>query len=141
MMVCTSDSSIFSRISQWTMKRLYEASTFLGGRWRLPGQESGALEGAIDAGRTAGDLVGIEHHEGQAAIAFQGMAASKGADAFLLVVGEPVIAGHPGVVFVGFAEALLPVVELAGADADPGQEASHRDVGLVAPGADKIDEL
>ena len=59
----------------------------------------------------------------------------------LLVVGEPVIAWHPGVVLVDLAEALHPVVELAGADADPGQEATDGDVGLVAPGADEIDEL
>ena len=57
------------------------------------------------------------------------------------VVGEPVVAWHPGVVLVDLAEALFPVVELAGADADPGQEATGRDVGLVAPGADEIDDL
>ena len=59
----------------------------------------------------------------------------------LLVVGEPVIARHPGVVLVDLAEALLPVVELAGADADPGEEAADGDLGLVAPGADEIDDL
>ena len=51
------------------------------------------------------------------------------------------IAWHPGVVLVDLAEALLPIVELAGADAQPGEEATSRDVGLVAPGADEIDEL
>jgi hypothetical protein len=51
------------------------------------------------------------------------------------------VAGHPGVVLVDLAEALLPVVELTGADADPGEEATDRDLGLVAPGADEIDEL
>jgi hypothetical protein len=44
-------------------------------------------------------------------------------------------------VLVDLAEALLPVVELAGADADPGQEATDRDLRLVAPDADEIDEL
>jgi hypothetical protein len=44
-------------------------------------------------------------------------------------------------VLVDLAEALFPVVELARADADPGQEATDRDLGLVAPGADEIDEL
>jgi len=52
-----------------------------------------------------------------------------------------VIARHPGVVFVDLAEALLPVVELAGADADPGKKASDGKVALVRPGADEIDEL
>jgi hypothetical protein len=43
-------------------------------------------------------------------------------------------------VFVDLAEALLPVVELAGAQAEPGEEATSRDVGLVAPVPDEIDE-
>jgi hypothetical protein len=43
-------------------------------------------------------------------------------------------------VFIDLAEALLPVVELAGADADPGQEATDGDVGLAAPGSDEIDD-
>jgi len=51
------------------------------------------------------------------------------------------IARHPGVVFIDAAEAMSPVVVLAGADADPGEEATSRDVGLVAPGADEIDEF
>ena len=106
-----------------------------------PGQESGGFEDAIDAGRAASDDVGIEHHEGQPAIAFEGMLAGEGADAFFFVVGEPVVARHPGVVLVDLAEAMLPVVELAGADADPGQEATDGDVRLVAPVPDEIDEL
>ena len=98
------------------------------------------FEDAIDAGGAAGDDIGVEHHEGEAAIALVGMGAGEGADVFLLVVGEPVIARDPGVVLVDFAEALFPVVELAGADADPGEEATSRDAGLVAPSADEIDE-
>jgi hypothetical protein len=49
------------------------------------------------------------------------------------------IAWHPGVVFIDFAEAMFPVVELAGADADPGQEAPGRNFGLVAPVPDEVD--
>jgi hypothetical protein len=44
-------------------------------------------------------------------------------------------------VFVDFAEAVFPVVELAGADADPGEEATSGDLRLVAPVADEIDDL
>ena len=69
------------------------------------------------------------------------MPAGKGIDTFLLVAGEPMIAGHPGVVLVDLAEALLPVVELAGADADPGQEATDGNIRFIAPGPDEIDEL
>jgi hypothetical protein len=43
-------------------------------------------------------------------------------------------------VLVDLAEAQLPVVELAGADADPGQEATDGDLRLVAPEADEIDD-
>jgi hypothetical protein len=75
---------------------------------------------------------GIEHREGHAAIPFERMGAGEEADFVLFVVGEPVVAWHPGVVLVDLAEALLPVVELAGTDADPGQEARDGDVGLVS---------
>jgi hypothetical protein len=58
-----------------------------------------------------------------------------------LVIGEPVIARLPGVVFVDFTEACDPVLVLAAGDADPGREARDRDVGFIAPGADEIDDL
>src|SRR4029079_7672070 len=80
-------------------------------------------------------------HEGHPAIAFAGMGAGEGTDVGDLLVGEPMIAWHPGAVFVDLAEALDPIVVLAAADADPGHEARNRDVGLVRPGADEIDEL
>jgi hypothetical protein len=63
-----------------------------------------------------------------------------GGEPFFLVVGEPVVARHPGVVLVDLAEAMLPVVEFARADAEPGKEATDGDVRLVAPVADEIDE-
>jgi hypothetical protein len=69
------------------------------------------------------------------------MGAGKSADAEFFVVGEPVVARDPGVVFVDFAETFFPVVELAGADAEPRQEATDRDFGLVAPASDEIDDL
>jgi hypothetical protein len=50
------------------------------------------------------------------------------------------IAWHQGVVFVDLAEAFLPVVELAGGQADPGEEATSREAGLVAPVADEIND-
>jgi len=69
------------------------------------------------------------------------MAAGEGADTLLFIVGKPVIARHPGIVFINFAEAADPVVVLTGTDADPVQETRDRDVGLVGPGADEIDKL
>jgi hypothetical protein len=44
-------------------------------------------------------------------------------------------------VLVDLAEALFPIVELAGTDADPGQETRDRDLGFVRPRADEIDDL
>jgi hypothetical protein len=44
-------------------------------------------------------------------------------------------------VFVDFAEAVFPVVELAGADAEPALKTGRGDVGLVRPGVDEIDDL
>jgi hypothetical protein len=43
--------------------------------------------------------------------------------------------------FVDFAETFAPMVILAGADADPGQEMRDLDLGFVRPGADEIDDL
>jgi hypothetical protein len=51
------------------------------------------------------------------------------------------IARHPGVVFVDSAETELPIMELAAADADPGQQATSGNFGLVAPAADEINDL
>jgi len=123
------------------LERLHEAGAFLGGLGRLAGQQSGVFEDAVDAGRAAGGHIGVEHHEGQLPIAFERVLPGEGADAFLLLVGEPVIARHPGVMFVDFAEACFPVVELAGADADPGHKAVHGDLRFVRPGANEIDEI
>ena len=121
-------------------KRLDESGAFLGRLGRWPGQKAGNLEDAVDTGRTAGDLVGIEHHKGQASISLKGMCSREAANAFFLVLGEPMVTGHPSVVFVDLAEALLPIMKLAGADADPGKEATDGDVRLVAPDADEIDD-
>ena len=50
------------------------------------------------------------------------------------------VARDEGVVFVDESEALFPVVEFAGRDADPTLEAISRDVGLIAPEADEIND-
>jgi len=123
------------------LQGLDETGSLLGDGRRGAGQQSCVLEDAVHAGRATSHLVGIQHHEGQAPVAFQRVTAGEGADAILLITGQPVVAWHPGVVLVDFAEAFFPVVELAGADADPGQKAPNRDLGLVAPGTDKIDDL
>ena len=122
-------------------QRLSEAGAFFGDPRRRPGQEVGCLEDTVNAGRAARGDVGVKHHEGEPAVAFGGVLAGEGANAFLLVVGEPMIAWHPGIVFIGFAEAKFPVMELAGANIEPGQEAADGDLRLVAPAPDEIDKF
>lgn len=119
---------------------LDEAGAFLSDGGALAGQESRGFEDAIDAGWAAGDDIGIEHHEGHAAISFEGVLAGEVADGEFFGVGEPMIARHPVVVFIDFAEACDPVVVFAAGDVDPGDEARDRDLGFVGPRADEIDD-
>jgi len=107
----------------------------------LPGQESRLFEDTIDAGRAASNDVGIKHHEGHAAIPFERILSGEVADAHDFILGEPMIAWDPVIVFVDLAEASDPVLVFAACDADPGHEARDRHLGLVRPGADEIDEL
>jgi hypothetical protein len=74
----------------------------------------------------------------KSSVAFEGVLAGETADAFFFVVGEPVIAWHPGVMLVDFAEASDPIVVLADANADPSHEATDGNVRLVAPVADVV---
>ena len=124
------------------LEGLHEAGAFLGDVGRLPGQESRVFEDAIDAGRAAGDDVGIEHHEGQAAIAFAADAGGRsgGCARFSSSVSQW-SRGTQALCSLTLPKRCLPVVELAGADADPGEEAADGDLGLVRPGADEIDDL
>ena len=49
--------------------------------------------------------------------------------------------GDPGVVFVHLAVAFAPVVELAGRDSQPADEAAGRELCLLRPAVDEIDDL
>lgn len=80
------------------------------------------------------------HHQGLPPVAFEPVPAGEDANLVLLVVAKPVVAGHPGVVLVDIAEALAQLRELAGADVDPGREATNANVRLVAPAVDEIDD-
>src|SRR5262249_11952380 len=91
-------------------------------------------------GAAAGD-VGVEHHEGQAAVALQGELLLEVEDGLLLLVVEPVVARDPGVVLVGLAVAVLPGVPLGGGEGQPAQEAGDGDAGLVGPAVDEVDDL
>jgi hypothetical protein len=104
------------------LEGLGEANALLGGLGVVALQQSGGLEDAVDAGRATGDDVGIEHHEGQAAIALQGVQGMEVDDGPLLGVLQPVVAGDPGVVLVGLAGAVFPCVPLGGGQAEPQEE-------------------
>ncbi len=87
---------------------------------------------------TACNNIGIKHHERQASIAFERMKPIECADLFPLVIGQPMIARHQRIVLVDLAEALLPIVKLAGADADPADKTCFRNLGLAIPEVDEI---
>src|ERR1051325_7576153 len=62
-------------------------------------------------------------------------------DGLLLPTLQPEIAGNPAVVLVHLAVAFPPVVELAGGDAEPHDEAAGADRGLLRPAPDAIHDL
>ena len=62
-------------------------------------------------------------------------------DGFFLPLLQPEIAGDPTVVFVDPAIALSPVIELAGGYAQPIDEPSGADLGLLRPTPDEIHNL
>ena len=122
-------------------KRLHEAGAFGGRLGVVALQQPGGLEDAVDASGATGRDVGIEHHEGQAAVALQGEERMEVEDGLLLLGFQPVVARDPGVVLVGLAVAALPGVPLGGSQAEPEQEAGDGDAGFAGPAVDEIDEL
>jgi hypothetical protein len=56
-------------------------------------------------------------------------------------VGQPVIARHQAVVFIRLAIALAPVVELAAADAQPGDQRLVRQFRSRVPVANVVDDF
>ena len=69
------------------------------------------------------------------------MGPSESADALLFVVGEPVIARHPGVVLVGLAVAVLPLMELARAELQPAEQPFGPQLAALGPVFDVIDDF
>ena len=58
----------------------------------------------------AGNDAAVDHHEAEAAAAFERELVVEVDDGFSLVGGEPVVAGHVAVVFVGLAVTLFSSV-------------------------------
>lgn len=65
----------------------------------------------------------------------------EGDDGLLLLIGEPVVPRDGGVVLVDLAVAFAPIVELAVSDAEPGDEALSRELGLFGPGPNEVDDV
>jgi len=122
---------------QW----LDKAFAFAGDLGRVAVEQAGLLEDAVDAGRTTGDDVLVEHHESQAALALQREQSMEVADGLFLLVFEPVVAWNPGIVLVGLAVAVLPGMPLGGGQTQPQQQAGHGNAGLVGPAVDEIDAV
>jgi hypothetical protein len=62
-------------------------------------------------------------------------------DRFHLPQLQPEIAGNPTVVLVDAPIAFPPIIELAGSHAQPVNESSDADLGLLRPTPDEIDNL
>src|SRR5277367_200319 len=120
--------------------RLLKSRAFL--RWRRgPAEQTGGLEYAVNARRAGGHDVAVEHHVGQLPVALQWKLATEVDDGAFLRIGQPMIAGHPGVVLVDAAEPLLPVEELAATNAQPGDEPGLGQFGERRILAHVIDDL
>src|SRR6478672_13750575 len=65
----------------------------------------------------------------------------KADDGLLLPILQPEVAGNPAVVLVHLPVAFPPVVELAGGDVEPLDEAPGADLGLLRPAPDEIHDL
>src|SRR5574340_230678 len=99
------------------------------------------LQHAIHAAGADGYHVAVEHHKRQPSVAFQRILEREAEDRLLFPVFEPPVARHPTVVLVPFAVAVLPVVELARAEAQPGDELPRRDLRSLLPTAHVIDHF
>ena len=123
------------------LDRLLEASALAGVGVGVPAsQDPGVFQDPIDGRGADGEPIGVEHHVGQPAVAFAGMAIPEVQNHPFLLVAQPEISRDPGVVLVDLAVAILPLVELAAADADPLHDPAVADAGPFAPVAHVIDD-
>jgi len=111
-------------------------------RFAVPAvHHAGRLEDTID-GRGADSYdVGIQHHEGQAAITFQRILPVEVENRFFFPIFQPPVARHQRVVFVDFSITFFPVVKLAATDAQPVDDRARRNLGSLRPVVDVIDDL
>jgi len=119
---------------------LLKALTFERGLGVVVPHQPSIVEHPVDAGGTDGDDIGVEHHEGKSAVAFQGMPGVKVEDGLFLPGFQPPIAGDQRVVLVGQPVARTPVIELARGDSQPRDEPLNGNLRASRPLANVIDD-
>jgi hypothetical protein len=80
------------------------------------------MKHTIHAQRTGSDHISVEYCESETAVALKRILVMAVDDGLLLPIEKPPIAGYSAVVLINAAIPLAPVIELAGADADPADE-------------------
>lgn len=103
-------------------------------------QQSCAAEHAVGTRGAHGDDIGVEHHEGESAVAFQAMGGMDLQEVSLLPGFELPDAGDQRVLRVGQSEVRPPVVELAGGNAEPGDEPLEENLGAFGPEPHELDD-
>src|SRR2546421_9565717 len=83
--------------------------------------------------RTTRRNVSVEHHERQPPITFQRILQMELDDCFFLPRLQPEITRNPTVMLVDAPVPLPPVIELAGGHAQPKDEPSDANLGLLRP--------
>jgi len=84
--------------------------------------------------------IGVQHHEGQTAATVLAVLVVKIDDGLLLPAQKPEVAGNPAVVFVHFAVAFFPIVELAWRKTEPSDESGHGKSAPLRPVVDEVDD-
>jgi hypothetical protein len=107
----------------------------------VPLHQPRVAEHSVDAGGARCRYIGVEHHEGETAVALEEGFIVKLDDGLLSPVFEPPVAGNPAIMFIDLAVTLPPVIELALADAQPLDELLGRDLRPIRPVASVIDDL
>ena len=91
--------------------------------------QSGRFEHPIRRRRSHRGHVRIQHHEGQAAVAFQRVLEDVADDSLFFLWLQPMVARHLRVVVIGLAVASAPPGKFPGAECQPRQEAAKGEFG------------
>jgi transposase-like protein len=121
------------------LERLGEAVTLVGGRRRPAVQATSVAQDAVDGGGRGCHLVGVHQHVGEPPIAVERVRVVEVEDGLTLRGLEPVIAWDAAVVLIDPPVTRLPVVEAAGLEPSPGQDAADGQFGEPGQRVDGVD--